>query len=96
MPSKEYRIVLPNLENDTLTITRKSYSVNYQITYGDDEYVDQYIKVEIVDDEKNIAEITANNPPLINLIFKNKGSVKLKLTCVSHPEICKIITVVYK
>lgn len=96
VPSKEYKIVLPNLINDTLTITRKSYSVNYQITYGDVEYIDQYIKVEIVEDENSIAEITSNNPPLINLIFKNKGSVKLKITCISHPEIYKIITIVYK
>lgn len=88
------KIVLPDYANKNKIETNKNMlGINYQIMYGDAEYVDQTILAELSDE--SVARIMFSDAPMIYIKKLSKGSVTLKLTSVADPTITKTIVIVF-
>ena len=88
------KIVLPDYANENKIETNKNMlGINYQIMYGDAEFVDQTISAELSDE--SIASIMFSDAPMIYIKKLSKGSATLKLTSVANPTITKTIVIVF-
>ena len=88
------KIMLPDYANKNKIETNKNMlGINYQIMYGDAEYVDQTILAELSDE--SVARIMFSDAPMIYIKKLSKGSVTLKLTSVADPTITKTIVIVF-
>lgn len=86
------KIVLPDYLNENCIETSKNMlGINYQIMYGDAEFVDQTIQAELSDD--TIACIMFSDAPMIYVKKFSKGRVTLKLTSAANPTITKTIVI---
>lgn len=88
------KIVLPDYVNENSIETNKNMlGINYQIMYGDAEFVDQTIVAELSDD--SVASIMFADAPMIYIKKLSKGSVTLKLTSAVNSTISKTIVIVF-
>ncbi len=92
--TSKFEIVFPDLSNNTFSTTKSTVGINYQINYGNQEYVNQDIIAEI--DDGYVAQIISADAPIVFVKRKSKGRVNLKLTFAAYPEISTTITIIFE